>query len=232
MTSTSDCLGRAEEQLDLLTRGRERSTLRRWRDASVELADAAISRPGQLRGWLRHRPTPLADEALRGLVRLAQQGDGSALLGVLVCLAPGIRTLARRTGVSLDEAMSEVTVGVLEYPYARRRSIAAGLLLDARNRIGRAARSSPVPTPDQQLDERGGRPTASAEPTAAERVLALLCDARRKNIVDRDEAQLIVDTRLSGEQVAPVATRLGISPAAAYQRRSRAERRLRQSPYL
>jgi hypothetical protein len=231
MTWTADCLGRAEEQLDLLTRGREHATLRRWRSASVEIADAAVSRPGQLRGWLRERPTSRADEALRGLVRLAQQGDGPALLAVLVCLAPGIRTLARRTGVNLDEAMSEVTVGVLEFPYARRRSVAGGLLLDARNRITRSGRRAPVPTEDQPEREREGV-ASSSEPTPAERVLALLCEARRRNLVDQDDAQLIVDTRLGGQRVAPVASRLGISPAAAYQRRSRAERRLSESPFI
>lgn len=228
MTWTTDCLGRAEAQLDLLTRGREEATLRRWRDASAELAEAAISRPGQVRAWLRHRPTSRADEALRGLVRLAQQGDGSALLAVLVCLAPGIRALARSCGTKLDEAMSDVTLGVLEYPYARRQSVAAGLLLDARNRITRSARRTPVPNLDQRDDLGASSEQSSGEPTAAERVLILLCEARRRNILDQEDAQLIVDTRLSGQHVAPAAERLGISPAAAYQRRSRAERRLRQ----
>lgn len=238
MTWTTDSLGRAEEQLDLLTRGQEDVTLHRWRNASAELADAAISRPGQLRGWLRTRPTPMADGVLRGLVRLAQRGDATALLAVLVCLAPGIRTLSRRTGVSLDEAMSEVTLGVLEYPYARRSSIAGGLLLDARNRISRGARRAPEPVDDpascyvagrdgavHQPGERLGD-AAAAGPTTAERILAIICEARRRNILDEDDAQLIVDTRLSGDGVGPAAARLGISPAAAYQRRSRAERRL------
>lgn len=243
MPWATDSLGRAEEQLDVLTRGREQAILRRWRGASAELKAAAISRPGQLRGWLRTRPSPLADEALRGLVRLAQRGDATALLGVLVCLAPGIRALARRTGVSLDEAMSEVTVGVLEFPYARRRSVAGGLLLDARNRISRSARRAPVPVDetsspyvagsDGEVRQPGGASGGSSTegPTAAERILALICEARRKNILDQDEAQLIVDTRLSGERVGPAAARLGISPAAAYQRRTRAERRLRHSGF-
>lgn len=242
MSWATDSLTRAEEQLDLITRGREHATLRRWRDASADLADAAISRPGQLRGWLRSCPTPLADEVLRSLVRLAQRGDATALLAVLVCLAPGIRTLSRRTGVTLDEAMSEVTLGVLEYPYARRRSVASGLLLDARNRISRSARRTPPPAPVDEntspfVADREGDVHPPGEqfddprmggPTTAERILTLICEAHRRNILNHDDAQLLVDTRLGGEEVGPAAARLGISPAAAYQRRTRAERRLRR----
>lgn len=225
----TDMLRRAEVQLGTLTRGYERVTLNRWRDACTELAQASISCPTELRAWLRQRPARHADEVLRGLVGLSQSGDTAALLAVLVCLAPGIRALARRTGVTIDEAMSEVTLGILEYPVARRRSIAGGLLLDARNRITRSARRTPEPTdtfvggPDgtvEGLDSPGG------EPTTAERILALICDARRRNILNKDDAQLIVDTRLRGERVAPAAARLGISPEAAYQRRTRAERLL------
>lgn len=228
MAWTTDCLGYAETQLGVLTRGDQRKTLDRWRDACTELAGAGITHPSQLRGWLRQRPTQLADEVLRGLVKLAQRGDTVALLAVLVCLAPGIRSLARQTGVSADEAMSEVTLGILEYPYARRRSVAGGLLLDARNRITRGARRTPEPTDLVDHAEQAGQgyPSATSEPTTAERILALICEARRRNILDQDEAQLIVDTRLSGQRVAPAAARLGISPEAAYQRRTRAERRI------
>lgn len=225
----TDMLRRAELQLGALTRGSERVTLDRWRDACTELAHASISCPTQLRGWLRQRPTQRADEVLRSLVGLAQRGDTVALLAVLVCLAPGIRTLARRTSVSIDEAMSEVTLGILEYPVTRRRSVAGGLLLDARNRITRTARRTPEPTDafGSQTDGTADGPGASAgEPTTAERILALICEARRRNILNEDDAQLIVDTRLSGERVAPAAARLGISPEAAYQRRTRAERLL------
>lgn len=229
MARTVDCLGRAEAHLTMLTRGREQDTLDRWRDASDALATLTVDRPTELQAWIRERPASHADDALRGLVQLAQRGDLTALLATLVCLAPGIRALARRTGVSLDEAMSEVSLGVLEFPHARRSSVAGGLLLDARNRITRSARRAPMPV---QLTEDAPTQQVPAEPTAAERVLAVICEARRRHELNHDDAQLIVDTRLSGQRVAPAAARLGISAAAAYQRRTRAEQRLHDSSWL
>jgi hypothetical protein len=228
--TTTDCLARAEIQLDQLTRGNGQVTMAQWRDACADLAGAPLNGPRDLQAWLRSRPATQADAVLRGLVTLAQKGDAVALLAVVVCLAPGIRALARRTGIAVDEAMSEVTLGILEYPVERRQSVAGGLLLDARNRLGRAARRTPEPHAVVGEDAAwvdANSPAAGGQ-TTAERILALVCDARRRNVLDGHDAQLIVDTRVSGHRVAPAAARLGISRDAAYQRRIRAERRLRE----
>jgi hypothetical protein len=55
-----------------------------------------------------------------------------------------------------------------------------------------------------------------------------VCQAHRQGLLDLTEAELIIHTRLNGHQVKPVAALLGLSPSAAYQRRSRAEARLVQ----
>ena len=65
-------------------------------------------------------------------------------------------------------------------------------------------------------------------PTGTRRILDLVCQAHRKGLLDRTEVRLIIDTRLGGHRVKPIAQRLGLSPSAAYQRRSRAEARLVQ----
>jgi DNA-directed RNA polymerase specialized sigma24 family protein len=226
--TTSDALRRAEHHLHLVTRGRERATLDRWRTGCAELAGAPVSAPSQVQGWLRRAPTRLADRVLGELVRHAQRGDSAALLTAIICLGPGLRALTARTGVTVDEAVSEIAMGILSYPVDRRSSVAGGLLLDARNRIHRAGlrsrRTDPLTDDETAHPVAGGELGTTVPP--AQRIVQLVCDAHREGLLDRTEARLILDTRLGGHKVKPVADILGLSPSAAYQRRSRAEARL------
>jgi hypothetical protein len=225
-----DALARTERSLEVITRGRERQTLDRWRSSCSHLAEAQLTAPTELKGWLRQLPNKSADLVLGRLVALAQRGDASALLAVIVCLGPGIRSLAARNRLTTDEVVSEIALGILDFPLGRRTSVAGGLLLDARNRIFRAAlrdaRSEPL------VDDDARHPTAPGElghsEPPAQRIFNLVCQAHREGLLDRTEAQLIIDTRLYGHQVKPIAQRLGLTPSAAYQRRSRAEARLTQ----
>jgi hypothetical protein len=57
-------------------------------------------------------------------------------------------------------------------------------------------------------------------------VVQLVCQAHRDGILNRTDAHLILHTRIGGHHVKPIATELGLSTTAAYQRRSRAEARL------
>jgi hypothetical protein len=225
----TDALSRAEHHLRLVTRGRERTTLERWRCGCEPLTDAPITTPGQLKAWLRQLPTRVADGVLGHLVGHAQQGDSAALLTVVVCLEPGLRSLVYRTGVTSDEAVSEIALGILSYPVDRRSSIAGGLLLDARNRLYRAAQRHAL---TETWDDQTVHPAAAGElgtaAPPAQRIVQLVCDAHREGLLDRTEARLILDTRLGGHKVKPVADLLGLSASAAYQRRSRAEARLVQ----
>jgi DNA-directed RNA polymerase specialized sigma24 family protein len=226
-----DALAAAERHLRLLTKGCEQETLRQWgarRLPLASLAAAGVTGPADVRGWLRSLPSSAADAVLGPLVGLAQDSDSPALLTVIVCLGPGIRTLAVRTGVRTDEAMSEVALGILDFPWERRRSIAGGLLLDARNRLYRAARRAARSEPFG--DDDGNHPAAPGElgttTPPAQRIIQLVCQGRRAGLLDPTEAQLIIDTRLNGHRVKPVAEELGLTPSAVYQRRSRAEARL------
>jgi DNA-directed RNA polymerase specialized sigma24 family protein len=228
-TRGTDALNRAEHHLQLVTRGHEQTTLQRWRTACEPLTEAPITTPSQLKAWLRQLPTRDADSVLGHLVRHAQHGDSAALLTVVVCLGPGLRNLVARTGITTDEAVSEIALGILSYPVDRRTSIAGGLLLDARNRLHRTAQRH---THTEPWDDDTAHPPAPGEhgTTAppAQRIVQLVCQAHREGLLDHTEARLILDTRLGGHKVKPLADILGLSPSAAYQRRSRAEARLVQ----
>jgi hypothetical protein len=229
--ATPDALVRAEAHLVHLTRGGPDGTLERWRAHCPALVDAPISAPCQLKAWLRRLPTEEADAVLRGLVAAAQERDPAALLAVVACLAPGIRALARRAHVTVEEAVSEVALRVLDYPYVRRRAVAAGLLLDARNRLHRLHQRQQKTCP---LDEGLVRsPAETGDPEAARspvhRVVQLVCQAHRQGLLDRTDTELILRTRVAGHRIAQLAAGFGLTPSAAYQRRSRAEARLAQA---
>src|SRR6266511_739410 len=108
----SDALSRSESHLDAMTRGDEHSTLERWQSRCPELAFAPISSPAEMKGWLRHQSPLVAGAVLRCLTCEAQAGDQAALLMLVCCLSPGIRALASRTRISVDEAVSELVVGI------------------------------------------------------------------------------------------------------------------------
>ena len=249
-----DALARTERHLALVGRTQGRAALDRWRDAcGGELAGAPIEAASELPGWLRTRTAATANRVLGRLVLCAQGGDQLALVAVLACLAPGVRSLAAKARVGVDEALSEVAVGVLDFPVERRTAIAGGLLLDARNRLWRAERRASRTEPfadDSDPGTGGGRSTGirtgggpgraggrahpvapgelgdAVEVPAAQRLVAIVCQAHRQGVVDGAEASLILDTRVAGHGVRPVAQRLGLTPTAAYQRRARAESRL------
>jgi hypothetical protein len=224
--ASEDALARTERHLRWVPRSQARRTMMRWNATSPELRAARLRLPSDVRGWLRRIPTRAADAILGHLVRHAQRGDHTAVLAVLVCLAPGIRALATRTRTTVDEVVSEVTVGLLTYPVDRRTSIAGGLLLDARNRLHRttqrASRTQPIE--DTGVGQASDDPDDQAPPT--QRAVGLVCQAHREGLIDRTETELILHTRIAGHPVKPVAHDLGLSPSAAYQRRQRAETRL------
>jgi len=226
----ADALASTERHLRLITRGCERETLKRWGARCTPLQEAQLAAPTDVKPWLRSLPTKAADAVLGRLVGFAQGGDSPAMLTVIVCLGPGIRNLAARTTVTADEAVSEIALGILDYPIERRTSVAGGLLLDARNRIyrsaQRAARSEPFDDDDTSHPAAPGELGTTTPP--AQEIIQLVCQGRRDGLLDHTEAQLIIDTRLNGHRVKPVAKELGLTPSAAYQRRSRAEARLTQ----
>jgi hypothetical protein len=221
-----DALARTERHLHMLRPTEANRTMMRWRATCPELEAAGLIRPGELWSWLRQLPIRAADVVLGTLVRHVQHGDGTALLTVLVCLAPGIRSLAARTGSTVDEVVSEVSLGLFDYPVDRRTSIAGGVLLDTRNRLHRAEQRTSRTQPLDDTDHPEAQGELGDEGTSTRRAVRLVCQAHRQGVIDRTDTQLILHTRIAGHPVKPVAHHLGLSPSAAYQRRQRAETRL------
>jgi hypothetical protein len=224
-TTNTDALKRIERSLHAIPRTQAHRTLTRWRAACPELRATSLAHPSHLKPWLRQQPAS-ADQVLAHLVRQAQQGDSTALLAVLACLAPGMRTLAARTGNKVDEIVSEVALGVFDFPVDRRSSIAGGLLLDAHNRLHRATQRVARDRPLEEADHPEAPGDLGHQPPPDQRAVQLVCQAHRQGLIDRTEARLILDTRVAGHPVKPIADHLGLSPSAAYQRRHRAETRL------
>jgi hypothetical protein len=239
-----DALGHAESHLTRVSRGREQQVLTRWRRECPDMTEAPIRTLAELKDWVHRLPADRGDDVLRYLVleaqrrerpstvsRLGMDEESLALLAVIVCLAPGIRSLAARTSISCNEAVSELALGILDFPVERRTRVAAGLLLDARNRLHRSAqRQRRLCALDEAAVAEGRRPRLPEDPQearpAAQRVVQLVCQAHRAGILNHADARLILHTRIGGHQVQPIATELGLSTTAAYQRRSRAEARL------
>jgi hypothetical protein len=228
-TTGPDPLARTERHLRLIGHTGGHAALERWRTGSPELTAAPITAAAELPGWLHTQPTTTANRILGHLVTRSQHDDQLALVAVLACLAPGIRSLAAKARVRVDEALSEVTIGILGFPVHRRTSIAGGLLLDARNRLWRTNQKHHNTEPLDPTDDTT-HPTAPGDLgnpiPAAQHLIQIVCQAHRQGLVDHTEARLILDTRLGGHHIRPLAQHLGLTTSAAYQRRNRAETRL------
>ncbi len=123
-----------------------------------------------LAGWeadtlARPRWSPAVDDVQRALVALSQQGHGRAATTLLVQLRPGLGQLVRSRqstwGETRAEAVDEVRSAFYEtlcrHPLERRPNrIAANLVLDTRQRLGRGAAAGrrPPPVPDHDLTGR------------------------------------------------------------------------------
>jgi hypothetical protein len=224
-----------------------------WRHlATSPAAAAALTRWSRLEpaigGWadldsLRaavHDRADLArgDEILAALVRLAAvtgHGDVLAARVVLQLLVPG----AIRLGQSLapmigDPATSEaavfaeLTILIRTYPWQRRpRRIAANLLLDCRQRLIRHHhRVRPEISAGLSLHDTFPEVADSDERLALH---DLLWWARRRGILSRFEAQLLVASHVADIPMNQLAVRFGRSRSTLFTIRASAEERLRRA---
>jgi hypothetical protein len=222
-------LSRFEQQLHL-TRRQGRAVIARWSSDHPSLGSATLDSPADLPAWIWSLPINDADDVLRHLIRLAQRGDELASLTVLACLRPGLCSLAKRIGESLDEVVAEAAVLLFEYPYDRRRRVAAGFLLDLRKRFWvrrrRLAKEVLDDDPAEHLDAMPATGELGVQLSAAERLVDLVWTVWRAGQLDEDQARLIIETRVLGDQMAIAARRRGVTRRAAFERRVRAEARL------
>lgn len=202
--------------------------------------------------WGAHEPVLArfhsADELIRFLHRPGSWSERDAVLAallaharveplaarvVLAALLPGLKRIAEQ--VILDARDREELWQLLlacawerirRYPLERRPSrIAANLLLDARRRAldaftrERGQRTQPASAP-------AAPPAAAAAEAADAEVEVLLARAVRAGALSREEARLVLETRIYGVSLASVATAHGVAYDALRIRRRRAERRL------
>ncbi len=206
-----------------------RGLFRAWQDTEPALSQfkdpATLLR--FLRGPGRHADK---DAVLCALLSLAQ-GEPIAGRVVLEAMLPGLKKLAGRILIDAREReelwsalMACAWERIRTYPVERRpRKVAANLLLDCLRGTLAAlsgARRDPAAQafpPPHELE---------AVPVCEGDVDGLLAEAIAAGAVSRDEAELILCTRIDGEPLSDLAHSQGVMFDTLKHRRNRAERRL------
>lgn len=233
----------------LLIRLDLRSTGARWGEHEPAMADYpdAAALAARLHGRVYG---PAGDDVVAGLVRLAQTGDGDALLFTLHCLSGVAQGLARDLR-DLHEDILSVVVGelscqIMSFPIARRqRAIAESLRLETRRgvlaELKPTVRNHPEwaeqVTGDGRVETTVDKQSTSAEAEDVD-LIDLLLWARGAGITQSD-LQLLVDVEQARANVAgrwqrsaravdsEVARRHGVCTRTLYRRRKRALTELR-----
>jgi hypothetical protein len=202
----------------------------RWGEACPLLAKAGLGGPPEVPAWvsgLGRTDPEAADEVVRSLIGLAQSGDRVAAVTVLVCLRWGMCALASREEAPVEEVLAEASLVLLEFPVERRRRVMAGLLLDTRNRMWRQrqklSREPACGDLREQADQQEAPGDLGVQRSAGEELVDVIRDAWRTDRLREDDARLIIETRVLGDEVAVAAARRSLTRNAAYLRRSRAE---------
>jgi len=203
---------------------------------------------GRLRSWAEHDPIlrqfpdldalvkyarkpghpAESDDVLRCLARRSESdfiAARSLLHAVLYALIP--ITVRFRAAVGDAEEINAVVVAaayerIRTYPAARRpRHVAANIILDTQQTVSRnlcRPRVDEISMADvEQL------PIEAGPPSAIERVLALVDEALRNQRLCRDDARIIVLTRVFDVPVEDLAAEYGCLPHSLRRRRLRAE---------
>ncbi len=213
--------------------------------------DALVSKTltRRLRLWSEREPVlapfPTVQELLRSLRRLRGNHDAeNAILAALLrqartdplaarvvlhAVLPGLKRLAGRLLLEVGERdelwsllLAHLWAAIRSYPLAQRpRRIAANLLLDAAHAtladLGKERRLQAQPA------DVAPTPPAHGKRTEEEVVLAR---AVRTGALTREEAMLILQTRIEGTPLASIAADVHVPYEALRKRRRRAERKL------
>lgn len=170
------------------------------------------------------------DEVLCALLRRARWESVAGRV-VLEAMLPGLKNLAGRLLIDVrdrEELWSVLLACAWEricsYPVQRRpRRVAANVLLDSM-RATLATFSSARRDPAARAESLPSRAEALPESIGVD---ALLDAAISAGAITRDEAELILATRVDGAQLSVLARSRGVSSDTLRHRRGRAERRLR-----
>lgn len=222
-------LKQVEAELERISGRRCAAVLDRWRQRQPVLAVPEVRSLAELPGWVWAQRYARADQVVRCLVALAQDGEQLAALLVIACLRPGLCALARRMHVDTDDVVPELTLAVLEFPLDRRCTVAGQLLLEARLRLFRQAekrqkdRSHLLDGGQDLLDRVVGTTGQGLCRSVLEEIAVRVIDAWQEGRLTEDTARVILETRVAGESVASAATRRSVSCKTLLQRRWRGE---------
>ncbi len=205
-----------------------RHRFRTWQE--VEPALAPFRDPAALLRFLRGPGSSARkDEVLCALLRWARREPVAGRV-VLEAMLPGLKSLAGRLLTDVrdrDELWSALLACAWErirtYPVERRpRRVAANVLLDSL-RGTLAALSSARRDPASRAGSLPHNVEAVPAPAGVD---ALLDAAVRAGAVSRDEAELVLATRVDDVPLSALARSQGVSFDTLKHRRGRAERRL------
>ena len=225
-----DLIVRLEAEWPALAAGPIRDRLHVWSEQEPVLAGFAtpqqlLRQLDSLRG--RHQAR---NEILAALVRQAQT-DPLAARVVLQTLLPGLKKIAGRLLLEAgerDELWSALLAHCWErircYPLERRPArIAANLLLDTLKKTSRELRRQ-----RRDRDRFGGEfPQEGVTSAPVDRDIERLLErAVAATAIGKDEAELILRTRVDGADLRTLAAEAGVTYHALNTRRLRAEKRL------
>jgi DNA-directed RNA polymerase specialized sigma24 family protein len=205
-----------------------RSRFAAWREAEPALSPFQTPL-AVLRFLRRSGSSARKDEVLCALLRRARWEPVAGRV-VLEAMLPGLKKLAGRLLIDVrdrEELWSVLLVCAWEricaYPVQRRpRRVAANVLLDSM-RGTLAALSSARRDPAAQAESLPSHAEALPKPAGVD---ALLDAAISAGAITRDEAELILATRVDDVPLSVLARSRGVSFDTLKHRRGRAERRL------
>lgn len=173
-----------------------------------------------------------ADRILTLLAARAVEGDELAARVLLQLLLPGTRRLARKwwaLGTDAEReaaAVAAVYDRIRCYPIARRPAkIAANVLLDAAELLRRQVPRRGDTFFFENVDDRVA---IEEESHPAVELLHIVRDAVAKNLIRRDDAELVVASRIAGRRMVDLARERGAAVRTVQKHRKRAERVLVQ----
>lgn len=181
------------------------------------------------------------DRILAALVRLAAvtgHGDVLAARVVLQLLVPGAIRLGQSLTAMIGDQLAseaavfaELTILIRTYPWQRRpHRIAANLLLDCRQRLIRTHhRTRPEISAGLSLHDPAATAADGADGDERLALHDLLWWARRRGILSRFEAQLLVASHVADIPMNQLVDRFGRSRSTLFTIRAGAEERLRRA---
>lgn len=193
---------------------------------------AGVASPAGLVDAVRSATSEEADVVLLHLATDSVAGSKIAARTLLQLLLPGTCRLAARWWALGDAeeraacAVAAVYERIRRYPVDRRpRSVAANILMDAGQDLWRAAKRATQYASHTVVVDPQVLPSTPCEPeqSPAEELTSLVVEVVEAGVIEVEEAQLILATRVGTDDLPAMARRLGAKLRTLQWRRQSAE---------